>query len=43
MQNVAWNSMNEWLSCDIVTFKIELGIEQKFICKNVAKQQSPQL
>jgi len=35
MQNVAWNSMNKWLSYDVVRFKIELGVEQKFICKNV--------
>ena len=27
--------MNEWLSYDIVRFKIELGVEQKFNCKNV--------
>ena len=37
-QNVAWNSVNEWLSYDVVRFKIELGFEEKFICKNVTKQ-----
>jgi len=42
-QNVAWNSMKEWLSYDIVRLKIELAVEQKFICKNVTKQQTPQL
>jgi len=32
------SSVNDWLSYDIVTFKIELGVEEKFMCKNVTKQ-----
>jgi len=36
------NSAQEWLSYDIVRFKIELGVEAKFICKNATKQ-TPQL
>ena len=27
-----------WLSYDIVRFKIEVGVEEKFMCKNVTKQ-----
>ena len=27
--------MIEWLSYDVVRFKIELGVDAKFICKNV--------
>jgi len=38
MQNVSLNSVNDWLSYDIVRFKIELGVEEKFMCKNVTKQ-----
>ena len=38
MQNVSLNSAKEWLSYDIVRFKIELGVEEKFMCKNVTKQ-----
>ena len=30
--------MNDWLSYDIVRFKIELAVEEKFMCKNVTKQ-----
>ena len=30
--------MKDWLSYDIVRFKIELGVEEKFMCKNVTKQ-----
>ena len=40
MQNVAWNSMNEWLSYDIVRFKIEVGVDAKFICKNVTRNEN---
>jgi len=32
------NSAKEWLSYDIVSFKIELEVEEKFKCKNVTKQ-----
>jgi len=32
------NSVKDWLSCDIVRFKIEMGVEEKFMCKNVTKQ-----
>jgi len=38
MQNVSLNSAKEWLSYDIVRFKIELGVEEKVMCKNVTKQ-----
>jgi len=38
MQNVSLNSAREWLSYDIVSFKIELGVEEKFMCKNTTKQ-----
>ena len=37
-QNVSLNSVNDWLSYDIVRFKIEVGVEEKFMCKNVTKQ-----
>ena len=30
--------MSNSLSYDIVRFKIEVGVEEKFMCKNVAKQ-----
>jgi len=30
--------MKDWLSYDIVRFKIQLGVEEKFMCKNVPKQ-----
>jgi len=29
------NSASNSLSCDIVRFKIEVGVDAKFICKNV--------
>jgi len=32
------NSLSNSLSYDIVRFKIELGVEEKFMCKNVTKQ-----
>ena len=32
------NSASNSLSYDIVRFKIEVGVEEKFMCKNVAKQ-----
>ena len=37
-QNVWLNSVKEWLSYNIVRFKIELGVEKKFKCKNAIKQ-----
>jgi len=37
-QTVSLNSAEEWLSYDIVRFKIELGVEEKFKCKNATKQ-----
>jgi len=30
--------VKEWISYDIVRFKIEVGVEEKFMCKNVTKQ-----
>jgi len=38
MQITSLNSLSNSLSYDIVRFKIELGVEEKFICKNVTKQ-----
>ena len=32
------NSVSNSLSYDIVRFKIEVGVEEKFMCKNVIKQ-----
>jgi len=32
------NSASNSLSYDIVRFKIEVGVEEKFMCKNVSKQ-----
>ena len=32
------NSVKDWLSYDIVKFKIELGVEEKFKCKYATKQ-----
>jgi len=32
------NSASNSLSYDVVRFKIELGVEEKFTCKNVSKQ-----
>jgi len=37
MQNVSLNSVNDWLQY-IVRFKIKVGVEEKFMCKNVTKQ-----
>ena len=37
-QNVSLKSVNDWLSYDIDRFKIEVGVEEKFMCKNVTKQ-----
>jgi len=38
MHGIPLNSMSNSLSCDIVRFKIEVEVEEKFMCKNVAKQ-----
>ena len=38
MQITSLNSVSNSLSYDIVRFKIELGVEEKFMCKNVTKQ-----
>jgi len=32
------NSLSHSLSYDLVRFKIEVGVEEKFMCKNVSKQ-----
>jgi len=37
-QNVSLNSAKEWLSYCIVRYKIKLGVEEKFKCKNATKQ-----
>ena len=37
-QITSLNSVSNSLSYDIVRFKIELGVEEKFMCKNVTKQ-----
>ena len=37
-QNIPLNSVSNSLSYDIVRFKIEVGVEEKFMCKNVPKQ-----
>ena len=36
MQHMSLNSMYDWLSYDIVRFKIEVGVEEKCTYKNVA-------
>jgi len=38
MQNVSLNSVKDWLSWDMVSFKIEMGVEEKFVCKYISKQ-----
>jgi len=35
MRGIPLNSVSNSLSCDIVRFKIEVGVDAKFICKNV--------
>jgi len=35
------NSMSNALSYDIVRFKIEVGVDAKFICKNVTLNTQP--
>ena len=37
MQITSLNSVSNWLSYDIVRFKIEVGIEEKFMYKNVTQ------
>jgi len=38
MQITSLNSLSNSLFYDVVRFKIELGVEEKFMCKNVTKQ-----
>ena len=38
MHGIPLNSVSNSLSYDIVRFKIEVGVEEKFMCKNVTKQ-----
>ena len=38
MHGIPLNSVSNSLSYDILRFKIEIGVEEKFMCKNVAKQ-----
>jgi len=38
MHSIPLNSVSNSLSYDIVRFKIEVGVEKKFMCKNVTKQ-----
>ena len=38
VQITSLNSMKDGLSYDIVRFKIEVGVEEKFMCKNLTKQ-----
>jgi len=38
MQITSLNSVSNSLSYDIVRFKIEVGVQEKFMCKNVTKQ-----
>jgi len=38
MHGIPLNSVSNSLSYDIVRFKIEVEVEEKFMCKNVAKQ-----
>jgi len=38
MHGIPLNSVSNSLSCDIVRFKIEVRVEEKFMCKNVSKQ-----
>jgi len=35
MQNISLNSVYDWLSYDIVRFKIEVGVEEKCMYKNL--------
>jgi len=37
-QNVSLNSVKDWLSYDVVRFKIELGVEEKFMYRSITKQ-----
>jgi len=32
------DSVSNSLSCDMIRFKIKVGVEEKFMCKNVTKQ-----
>ena len=35
MQNTSLNSVYDWLSYDMVRFKIEVGVEEKCMYKNI--------
>jgi len=35
--------VSDWLSGDVVRFKINVGVEEKFMCKNVTKQMQQRL
>ena len=38
MHGIPLNSGSSSLSYDVVRFKIEVGVEEKFTCKNVSKE-----
>ena len=38
MHGIPLNSVSNSLSYDVVRFKIEVGVDAKFTCKNVSKQ-----
>ena len=38
MHGILLNSVSNSLSYDVVRFKIEVGVDAKFRCKNVSKQ-----
>jgi len=38
MHGIPLNSVSNSLSCDIVWLNTEVGVEEKFMCKNVTKQ-----
>jgi len=38
MRNISLNSVYDWLSYDIVRFKIEVGVKEKCMCKNVTQR-----
>ena len=37
MRNISLNSVYDWLSYDIVRFKIQVGVEQKFMYKYITQ------
>jgi len=38
MQITSLNSVSNYISYDIVRFKIEVRVEEKFMCKNITRQ-----